>query len=150
MTLQLREDQSLLASGKGALDHSVGTNLSMVRSHVLRQGSSPLATSSERSDGTTGVGETLGLGHGRHVAALHLLGVDDIHEGANENLRCQHGSPALRAVGTNVLVRCRLRLRKAIAAIDMAAGSAGRGGLVEHSETDITEQAGIQRLLSDE
>ena len=150
VTLQLREDQSLLASGKGALDHSVGTSLSMVRSHVLRQGSSPLATSPERRDGTAGLGQTLGLGHGRHVAALHLLGVDHIHEGANEDLRCQHGSAALGAVGTDVLVRRRLRLPQAIAAIDMSPGSAGRGGGLEHSETDITEQAGVQRLLSNE
>ena len=124
VTLQLREDQSLLASGKGALDHSVGTNLSMVRSHVLRQGSSPLATSSESGDGTTGLGQTLGLGRGRHVAALHLLGGNHVVERAIEHLSRHHRSTTLWTFGPDILIRRRLRLTQAIATIEMS----GRAG----------------------
>ena len=117
--LQLREDQSLLASGMGALDHSVGASLSMLGLNVLRQGSSPPAASSERRDGTTELG-TLGLGHGRHVATLHLHGANHVHERAIQYLGGQHLRTAFGAAVANVLIGRRLGLAQTIAAIVMS------------------------------
>ena len=120
VSLQLREDQSLLASGMGALDHSVGASLSMLGINVLRQGSSPLATSSERRDGTAGLGQTLGLGDGRHVATLHLHGANHVHERPIDNLGGQHLRTAFGTAVTNVLIDRRLDLTQTIAAIEMS------------------------------
>ena len=108
----------------GALDHSVGASLSMLGLNVLRQGSSPLATSSESGDGTTGLGQTLGLGRGRHVAALHLLGGNHVVERAIEHLSRHHRSTTLWTFGPDILIRRRLRLTQAIATIEMS----GRAG----------------------
>lgn len=144
--LQLREDKPFLASGKGALDHAMETSLSMLGRNILRERSSPLASSPERRDGATGLGQTLGLGHGRHVAALHLLGGDHGHEGAIEDLRGEKGQPTLRAIAPDVPNRRRLRLAQAIATIEMSR-LARRGGLVQHPKADVAKQAGINLLL---
>ena len=97
----------------GALDHSVGASLSMLGLNVLRQGSSPLATSSERRGGTTGLGQTLGLGHGRHVATLHLHGANHVHERPIQYLGGQHLRTTFWAFVTNVLIGRRLGLTQA-------------------------------------
>ena len=118
--LQLREPEPFLASGEGAHNHSVDTSLGMLGLNILRERSFPLAPSSERRDGTAGLSQTSGLGHGRHVAALHLLGGDHVHERAILNLIGHHRRTTIGAFGSNVGISCCLHLAQATIAIEVS------------------------------
>ena len=148
MALQLREDEPLLAP-QGALNNAVDTGLGMVGLDKLRKRPAPLAAPAKDRGGVTGLRQTANLGPGRHVAALHLLRGDHVHQRAVENLRRQHRNPALGTVLLDVGVGRTSGPAQTIGAIEVAV-LARRGRLIEDPEAYVAQEAGVERLIYEE
>ena len=148
VALQLREDEPLLASQR-ALNDAVDTGLGMVGLDKLRKRPAPLAAPAKDRGGVPGLRQTANLRPGRHVAALHLLRGDHVHQRAVENLRRQHRNSALGTVLLDVGVGRASGPTQTIGAVEVAV-LARRGRLIEDPEANVAEEAGIERLIYEE